>query len=724
MAGTQDVDISIAEIDAATEEGQTGLVGVINTWWELDTNQRLQRAAVWQQNLHFLSGDQWLRWNVTYNRWQSIPWSQSNQSIDRPVSNYILVFVNANAATFTGKPAIHIEPNSDDPRDKTSAQVSNVVKDYLWENQQKDDIYDEAALWGLNCGIAYQKNIKLSTGKTANVPIPEDHPTYQQQAEKQNTPKPTKSVRIRHPHSEIVSPFNLTFDGLAKSFRSISVIMETNIRRVDWIKKEYGEKIGPGYTGKGGEVTADLKVANFLSLGESVKDIVEGAAQSGSGQAGSGKPEDAYKDCNVVKEVYCQPTEKHEQGRYIVIAGDILLFDSSGVTTGEKQSGSPYYYLEGLIWHPFTDWLYQRMPGSIHGISLTQQLVPKQRSINSIDALVAYNRKTIGVGQVLIPTQSNIPDESMVGRPGQNVTYTPGPRGEKPERLHGIPLPAQTYVERQNHLDDMDRIANSADVRSGQNPKGVTTVGQLQILNENAQKNMAKPVARWERFIEKSEQLAILNFQACYKIPDPVVIQKLKSLSKDLIDQDWETFLGEQIQDNVNVRVAPRSTIVKSEIVQRDTILNLAREGLLPDVVSDPYTHKMFLEKFGLTDLLTESNIDVKKAEKAIEMMLNGKYPPVEEQDNPDIQIIVLARHMKKPTYMEYSDEVKLLFKRRFGEYAQMLADANAVPDEPPMESTGPVGAATPSPDQGGQKPQSKGKPAKKLSSSSPEKTA
>ena len=704
MAYAVDYDISISEIDSAAEDGQTQLVGLINTWWIQDSDQRLQRAAVWQQNIHFLAGDQWLRWNVTYNRWQSIPWTQSNHSIDRPVANYILVYTNSNASSFTGKPTLSIDPNSDDPRDKTGAKVASVVKDYLWEELDKDDQYDDASLWGLTCSIAFRKSIKKSTRRFANVPIPEDDPTYESEAEKQQTKEPIKRVRIRKVHAEMVSPFNLTFDALGKKFTQLSVIMEANIRRVDWIKKEYGREKGNGFTGRTDEVTADLQLTNFLSLGESLRDIIEGAPQSGSGQSGYGKGADSFKDSNVLKEIYTQPTEKHPRGRYIVIAGDILLYDSAGVVakdstkniSRDKDQGSPYFYLEGKVWHPYTEWTYQKLPGSIYGISLVQQLVPKQRTINSIDALVAYNRKTIGVGQVLIPTQANIPDESMIGRPGQNVTYTPGPRGEKPERLAGVPLPSQTYEERANHLEDMDRIASSADVRSGRNPKGVTTVGQLQILNENAMKTMSKPIDRWEKFIERSEQLDLLNFQSCYNIPDPYVVQKLKNLSKDLSDSDWDTFLGEEMRDNVNVRVAHRSTVVKSEVVQRETILNLAREGLLPDIVSDPFQHKLFLEKFGLTDLLTESNIDVVKAEKAIELMLQGKYIPVEEFDNPDIQLIVLARYMKKVKWLDYDDKTKLMFKRRFDEYVAKLAQANAIPDNAEEPTAGPAGAGSP----------------------------
>lgn len=681
----QDYDIAISAIDTATEEGPEKLVSLIEEWYRSENHIALQRGSTWLQNIHFLAGDQWLRWNSDVQRWQSIPVTRSNQSIDRPVSNYTLVYTNANLSSFTSKPITHIEPNSDDPRDKTSANVANVVNEMLWEDNDKQDQYDEAALWGLTTSIAFRKSCKISTGKKIRVPLEPDDPKYAAMIAK-GIEKPHKVVMQKKVHTEIISPFNLTFDGMGKRFKDIGVIMETQIRRLDWFKQNYGKDHSeiPGYTGEGDSVVDEAKLTNFVGMGESLRDIVEG-----SGSSMTSKSNEEIKDANIAHEVYVRPTKKHPSGRMIVIGGGKLLYDSANA---EKKK-SPYFYLEGKFWHPYTEWIFQKLPGSVYGVSLVQQLVPKQRSVNSIDALVAYNRKTVAVGQWLIPDTANLPDESIVGKPGQNIPYRPGPRGEKPEKTDGTPLPAQVMQERQNHLEDMDRIANSADVRSGINPKGVTTVGQLQILNENANRNMSKPVDRWEKFIERSEQLDLLNFQDCYRIPDPQMTSKLQNLAKDITNHDWQSFLGEQIRDNVNVRVEKGSTLAKSQIVMQETILSLAREGLLPDVVNDPYQHKLLLGKFGLTDLFTESNIDVKKAEKAIEMMLDGQYPPVEDYDNPDIQLLVLARYMKRPKFMDLEPKLKLLFKRRWDEYIQKLREVGAVPDTEETPNAGPVGA-------------------------------
>ena len=112
--------------------------------------------------------------------------------------------------------------------------------------------------------------------------------------------------------------------------------------------------------------------------------------------------------------------------------------------------------------------------------------------------------------------------------------------------------------------------------------------------------------------------------------------------------------------------------------------MQLLPTGLLGNV-QDPQVNKTILAEFGLSNLSSAADIDVKKAEKVIEMMLDGQYPPILEVDNPDIQITVLARFMKDPKFLELPQPVVQLFIRRFHEYATALAQAQAVsPDAGP----------------------------------------
>jgi hypothetical protein len=227
----------------------------------------------------------------------------------------------------------------------------------------------------------------------------------------------------------------------------------------------------------------------------------------------------------------------------------------------------------------------------------------------------------------------------------------------------------------------------------------VNTVGQLQILTEQSQVAQSKQIDSWENFIGESEYLDLLNFRDCYKdVLDPGTLAKLKGFAKELTNFDWGTFRGEEIQENVNIRVEKGSTIQRSRLLRQDTIIKLATAQLLPELMAGPYERKKFLEEFGLTSLFSDANIDEKMAEKAIEMMLAGMYPPtIEGVHNPDIQLPVVLRYMKDPKYLETPDNIKALFEQKRKELTGLLSKAiqgqssGQIPPNVPQGQPGPI---------------------------------
>lgn len=642
-----DIDI---QLQKTTEDSE--IIGLVNGFYESETNAKNARARNWLQSLRFFAGDQWIQWNDRAYNWESIPVTENNRAIDRPTTNYFTRCIIINASQFTCRPNYTVDPNSQDPRDKSAAKAGMTVLDYLWEQQDKGDSYYEAALWMLICGIVFRKAYKA--------------PTVNYLEKEQD-----KRSYLYMPDHEIVAPHRISTDALPKRWRNIGVILDAVPRRLTWIKEHYGKDL-PGYTGEAQDLVEEDISGNMVSMYEGIKNIIEGGTYLNQ-QTGNAAQE--LKNCAVVKELFFAPCAKYPRGRMLVVASNKLLYDSY-----KDNIGSPYYYAKGKVWHPFTHCRFLPQPGSLYGLSLAQSLIPMQRRINSIDALLAYNRKTVAVGTWLIPNGCNVPDEHMIGIPGQNISYDELPTGQRPEKIPGTPLPNQIIDERKMLISDMNEIAFNADVRAGDNPTGVNTVGQLEIMREQSEGARSKQIEAWERFVELSEQLDLLNFQDCYKAPLPEVAKDLKRLSQDITADNWETFVGADLTDNASVRIEKGSSVRESKLLRQNTILNLAKAGLLGEVVTDPLQHKKFLDEFGLASFYSDNNVDMKMAEYAIEKMKEGEYPPVLDIHNPDIQLIVLTRHMKDPKFLEYSDDVKFLFDKRKNAYMDMLAESLVVP--------------------------------------------
>jgi hypothetical protein len=364
-----DLDLEISDLDPTNQEA---IVGKIESWAQTDINRKNLRAASWSQAIHFLIGNQWLQYNAHEYRWDVIPYTEANKNIDRPVTNHTLRWVTANAAGFTNKPNFIIEPNSDEPTDKTAACVASVIQDWLWDELEKDDSYYEAALWALTCGTCFRKSFKKNNGRTMVLPgdatpvgdalagVPPQMGQGGQIPPAQSTPTaipsagslpntageppvgeiapsalpPELMVAMGQPQEqiiplksvdcEIISPFNLTFDGLPKRWRDVNIIMEQSVRKLSWIKKQYMVD-EPGYTGKAAEVTEEKVITNVLAMSEGLKNLVEGSIYSNATTTTSGYE---IKESAVVKEVYVRPSEKWPRGLMLVVANGKLLYQS------------------------------------------------------------------------------------------------------------------------------------------------------------------------------------------------------------------------------------------------------------------------------------------------------------------------------------------------------------------------------------------------------------
>ena len=114
---SRNLDLAISELDYEDDEN---LVKTINNWYKLESDRKQLRAMAWSQAIHFLAGNQWIQYNNREQRFDTIPVTERNQHLDRPVTNHFARWMIINASGFTNKPSISIEPNSKDPQDNTS----------------------------------------------------------------------------------------------------------------------------------------------------------------------------------------------------------------------------------------------------------------------------------------------------------------------------------------------------------------------------------------------------------------------------------------------------------------------------------------------------------------------------------------------------------------------------------------------------------------------------
>jgi hypothetical protein len=302
------------KIEQADLNNPSQIAKIVNQFMEADVHRKTERCMNWSEAINFLAGNQWISYSQREYRWEIIPMTDSNKFIDRPVTNHFLRWIIMNVSGFTSRPSMIVDPNSEDPEDKTLAKVCEIVKDWMWEEYDKDDQYYEAALWACTTGTVFRKSIKKISNESyvAN----------------------GKATPLRKVCPEIVSPFRLNFDGMPSRFHDINVVMETQVRKIDDLKLQFGLS-EPGYFPQHIQYLKSEPVTNNqLSMDDGLKRIVDGGGITPYTSTSSSITD--YSESCVIKEVYVRPSVKYPRGLQIFVAGDMVLYISP------VEVGSPY----------------------------------------------------------------------------------------------------------------------------------------------------------------------------------------------------------------------------------------------------------------------------------------------------------------------------------------------------------------------------------------------
>lgn len=639
-------------------------------------------AKSWSQNVHFYEGDQHIYYNDTVKQYQVIPTTKYNEHIPRPVTNYIFPIVNTMTAFLTkNRPQANARENSTEDEDINRAKLADVITDAKWEIDDETMLHVQAAKLSMFVSTVFRKDYWDTSGPQT-VEIPDEN------GKVNVLPLGDNKVAILSPYEVFPDPY--ATNGIDCG----EYIYEARFQSVSWIKENFDKK-GAGYTGLAESVEPNKKISAVLGYAERLR--------GSSGKTGQNGAAPEFKDGAVTIELYLKPDKKHKKGVTVIIADDKVLY------AGDTK----YTYGNGVNWHPYSEFSYAKHPFRTLGIPLVENLVPIQRRINAIDSLIILTRMMMASPQWLIPKGCKIPDGYINGAPGLQIEYSRGMKGEKPERISGVSLDGSVYQEREKAVEEIQRIAATNEVMSGLRPEGVTTASGLNILLEQSYTQHSPLIQAWEKFIEKGQTKKLNIIRRFYKEPRKSLVQRIRSLNKDALEvQIDDTFTGEALGDNVDIRVEAGSSLPRSKIVEQSQLQEIAGAGYLGDITpqGNPIGNKEFLRKFGITDFPTPLNVEVARAKWENSMLRlkrfeNAVVLPI---DNHELHLKVLTDEMKKPEFYMRNDEevIEAYVKHQQEHEAEIQTQAmKNPPASPEAQEAQPqeVGGQPPLPPPGGE---------------------
>jgi hypothetical protein len=609
----------------------------------LSDSYRTDRHLSWYRNVLFYSGHHYIRRQS--NWWQSIPRTKYNRNLPRPVINQIRVEAEALVSVLTANaPAVKVEPNSKSYSDKLAAKLGEIVIDTKDYTDREEETREVSALWAVTTGNAFRKDFwddEALGGKGDT-------------------------------RTEIPSPFTMSVNPQASSDEDIEWIMETQPRSFNYIRRMY-DREGNGYTGLATSVKAEAsyneaiqRLLSIRSLGEFSNDIVYGYDDR------------VFKNYAIVKEWYGRPTIEYPKGRMVVTANGVLLYSSDE---------SPYFDQEKEIWHPYTHMNYLNVPGNFWGRTPFTDGVDIQRMINTHHALVELNNQRTASPHLLVPYQAGVHKGSYSGKPGTIYRYKFNPQfpGARPEILEGRGLPADVH----NHLEvlkqELSRVLGVHDVLKGDKISGINNYSSLELLREEANKNLNGPVRRFERMVEHGCTLKLIWIQKYLRKNNEKFTNRLQVFNRDVTGLDIKAFKGADLKGNHSVRVSARSIAPKSKAAQRAAIIEAAQYGIF--TFEDPISRSKAADLLDVP-INQEVSVHMHKAESENDYLRQGIFQATTFEE--DDHVIHIQEHNKlylDPNYFELSADAQNFIAEHIKNHADIHQQQQQAAKEAEMEA-------------------------------------
>lgn len=664
------------------------LASEIEIFYNTDSSTKLQLSYNWERNHLMLDGKQW----ITYNReeqtgrlWSEVNVSRSNEFIPRPVTNYLFdVYQTLKSYLVQNRPRSSVRPNTHTIEDKVAARVAEMVSECNWERLKEEQNYEYAASCGLVYGTVFKKDYWDTTAPTmATVPKMEERPVISpvtglptgesemvEAIDEETGSIMTEEVPLGDVNTEIVEPYRIALDPLAGDLHTARWVMEYSIQPLNWIRDMYDGKKGKGYTGKAKDVKEET------NLSESLRRFYELRTSSGIryfgqgfyGTAGDGSTDQMVSNAAVVKEYYERPSQKHPQGRLIVVANGVTLYAGDSPINGSDIDD----------WHPYSEFRWEVFPGRFWGRSPLDDASEIQKRINSVDATIVLTRKTMAIPQKLIPKGSGIRKGEWTGRPGQQIEYRVA-EGVKPETISPAGVDAQVFQERAQLVSDMKQITGAMDILRGDRPPSVSAASALELLHETATGKLRPALDRWKKFIETSQKKQLKLVANNYTEPRESFIRLLKERNKSFSDNVLDKFIGEDLRDNCNVKIEAGSNIPKLIAAEKAQLLQAAQLGVLK--LENEENRIKFLDKMGIRGFGGSPSADVSRSEEenlhlnALAMNPDNR-PIVLDVDDHQIHIEIHKRAMKEPAYLEADQVVQEAYLRHIAEHQEKIDEA------------------------------------------------
>jgi hypothetical protein len=607
------------------------VIGDVNSKFEKWKSDRRPHEVQWFINASFVRGQQYVEWSVIEGKLKTSP-APSHRV--RLAVNRILPKFRARLAKFLkSRPVPIVVPASTDREDKLNARATQKVLDYLWRKQRLETKYRDALLWATTTGKGFWW-FYWDEGQMARMKMDSPVP---------GLPAQTVDAPLGDVCVEVGSPFEvLVADPSASHLSEQPEIMRIKLRDLSEIKKRYPKesKFIKGDTTSNEVFHYERQIASLTSRGMT-------ATSSGGQHAYRGDEKDNPNAQYVtVKELFQKPCGDYPNGRYIVVAGDVLLKEEDALPYG-FTGDNPYPCVE------FTD---VSCPGQFWPTTIVEQLIGLQKEYNLIRSKVAEQLRLMAFPKLMAAKQHQIPEGSWTSEPGEFIEFIALPGIPPPTPFHPPNIAGdawRTIDLIKSEFEDITHIFPAAEGNVGEATSGF----QTNLLQEAADSVHAPDIRGHELSIEESAFKMRALMKQGYTVP------RLIAITGRNYEPDVFEFSAESIDEHADIVVQAGSALPMLKGAKIQSVMELWNSGLLGDQ-NDPENKRKTLGLLEMGEFegameTSRRDEDLAKLENT-QVMHDQPVEPPEFFENHDIHYAVHTDELKSAEAMNWPPQRRL----------------------------------------------------------------
>jgi hypothetical protein len=692
--------LALGRIDDTTPEGLNALESVAGSWLFALNQQKWPRALQYFENASYLSGNHLTRFFYTseegfgYLHHGLHDTSQFDNLVAKSADNRLIRPTETVVAMLTQTgPMPRVEPNSTLPEDEDASALSGIVVNLLWEKpcalpRKIREIAMVAAICGTGCvEIEYgETDVPVEVPKTkvvtrANPLFSSENPDEPKRIAQEVDDGTTVEFR-RDIMARVWTPFHITPDPAATCAEDMSWVARSTFEDVEWVKENY-DRDDEGFHPENLEsIGEDAASQHVLFWWAKMQDIIESpqANYAGGGLTPQifGNSGGGYAPGQCIFTVFdVKPTRQFPRGRTLVLASGKLIYAGPARAWSEKY---PWR------WHPYAFWGWFKMPGRFWAIPLLSEIVPLQKKINAIDALVHANRQHLSLGQWKLPKHCKVPEGMPSGVPSENIRYTALPGMPEPERVQHTPLPAELLQERADLLEGIDYIAASGMVAQNVSKSAARSGVILDFLRQEKLRSKSPMLTEFEEFLEVIGQNILIEIQLNMEEEDEVLTQRIQTAAREHSSLTVETFTATSLRDHHAVKIDIASELLHSPEARQAKALEFATSmgGQVNPQEREAIQRIIGLDKY----VRSAENASVARARRIISRIINNQIDDLNPAnigslvmrgiDVPGACLPIFQREILSDRYNDHPEDVKRAILALFEIYQGLLQQEKA----------------------------------------------